>query len=299
MERSSTALAPFIARLLRRWTRDAITARKLFPLFEKLGVHVTRAHFYQPIPELRTLRPELWDKPSEAIGIDFREEAQLALLRELAAYAPELDDVPWNRTGDSYHFNNGAFGGVDAFALYGLIRHLRPRLVIEVGAGWSSLLTERALARNGEGSLRCIEPYPEPWLKGSFEVIRAQVEDLGVAPFADLQANDILFIDSSHVVKIGSDVNFLFLEVLPRLAPGVVVHLHDVFLPYEMPKSWVLEQHIFWNEQYLLQAFLMFNRAFEVLLASHFLERRHQDALKAAFPKSPWFGGGSFWMRRV
>ena len=298
MSRSTTtALAPFIARLLRRWTGDRITARKLFPLFEKLGIHVTRAHFYQPIPVLSELRPNLWDQPSQAAGIDFRADAQLALVGELAAYAHEVDAIA--ESGDGFHFNNGLFEGVDAYALYAMVRHVRPSLVIEVGAGWSSLLTDRALAKNGAGTLRCIEPYPEPWLKGSFEVIRSRAEDLGVAAFEELKANDILFIDSSHVVKIGSDVNFLILEVLPRLAPGVIVHVHDIFLPYEYPKRWVLEEHIFWNEQYLLQAFLTFNREFEVLLANHYLEQNHQHALQAAFPRSPWWGGGSFWMRRV
>jgi hypothetical protein len=296
---STTAFAPLVARLLRGWTRDTITARKLFPLWERLGFHVTRAHFYQPVPELNKLSPTLWDKPSEAIGIDFRVEAQLALLRELAPYSHELDDVPFEKSTEGFYFHNGAFGGTDAHVLYAMIRNLRPSLVIEVGSGWSTLLSDRAITRNGSGRLRCIEPYPEPWLKGSFELVSARAQDLGVAAFEELKANDILFIDSSHVVKIGSDVNFLFLEVLPRLASGVVVHIHDIFLPWEMPRNWIFDQHLFWNEQYLLQAFLAFNREFEVLLANHLLHRLHEDKLKEAFPRSPWWGGGSFWMRRV
>ena len=308
MPRFSIFLAPLVARLIGHWLRHTKTARRLFPLWEQHGFHVTPAHFYQPIPELRTLRPSLWEKPSDAVGIDFREAAQLALLRELGAYTHELDDVPFEapkrpeaRSTDAprYYFDNGAFGGTDAHVLYAMVRHLRPRQVLEVGSGWSTLVTERALAANGSGTLRCIEPYPPPWLRGSFELIRARAEDAGLAPFAELAANDILFIDSSHVVKIGSDVNFLFLEVLPRLASGVVVHVHDILLPYEMRKSWVLDEHRFWNEQYLLQAFLAFNREFEVLLGNSFLEHRHLDALKAAFPRSPWWGGVSFWMRRV
>ena len=299
MPRIPTFLAPLIARLVRRWTQDAAAAKKLFPLWEKHGFHVTPAHFYQPVPQLGALPPSLWEKPSEMVGIDFRAEAQLALLRELGAYAHELDDVPFDKEGDGYYFNNGAFGGNDAHVLYGMVRHLRPRLVIEVGSGWSTLLTQRALAKNGSGTLRCIEPYPPSWLKGSFELVRAGAQDLGVSAFEELQANDILFIDSSHVVKTGSDVNFLFLEVLPRLAPGVVVHVHDIFLPNEMPQPWVMDEHLFWNEQYLLQAFLAFNREFEVLLANAWLLHYHRDALQAAFPRSPWWGGGSFWMRRI
>jgi len=100
-------------------------------------------------------------------------------------------------------------------------------------------------------------------------------------------------------VKTGSDVNFLFLEVLPRLAPGVVVHVHDIFLPNEMPRPWVMDEHLFWNEQYLLQAFLSFNSEFEVLLANAWLLHFYREALQAAFPRSPWWGGGGFWIRRL
>jgi hypothetical protein len=108
----------------------------------------------------------------------------------------------------------------------------------------------------------------------------------------------VLFIDSSHVSKVGGDVNFLFLEVLPRLRPGVIVHLHDVFLPAEYPRDWVVEKGRFWTEQYLLQAFLTFNDAWEILLANNYLGLEHAEALRTTFPTSPWWGGGSFWMRR-
>ena len=281
-----------VARAVASLLRDPAVAGKVFSTFEKYDVHLTPAHFYAPVPDLRELSPELWSQPSELPGIDLRPAAQLALLEQLAPYAPELE-------GLQFDFDNNAFAHSDAPALYAMIRHLRPRRVIEVGSGHSSLLAAAALQRNGSGALRCIDPYPPSWLRGDFEIVRSRVQDLGVGAFADLAANDILFIDSSHVVKIGSDVNFLFLEVLPRLASGVVAHVHDIFLPYEMPQQWVLEQRLFWNEQYLLQAFLAFNSAFEVLLGNHYLQRHHHDALKKAFPRAPHAGGGSFWMRRV
>jgi hypothetical protein len=111
----------------------------------------------------------------------------------------------------------------------------------------------------------------------------------------------VLFIDSSHVVQVGGDVTHLFFQVLPRLAPGVVVHLHDIFLPREYPRAWVMEQHRFWTEQYLLQAFLRFNREFEILLSAGWLSAHHPEALAAAIPS--WDAErsrpGSFWMRRV
>jgi hypothetical protein len=116
--------------------------------------------------------------------------------------------------------------------------------------------------------------------------------------FERLEAGDILFIDSSHVVKTGSDVNYLFLEVLPRLKPGVVIHVHDIFLPHEFPKAWVMDLHLFWTEQYLLQAFLTHNAEFEVLFANAYMGARHQTEMQRTFPRSQWWGGGSFWLRR-
>ena len=116
--------------------------------------------------------------------------------------------------------------------------------------------------------------------------------------FSQLESGDILFIDSSHTVKIGSDVNYLFLEVLPRLRPGVIVHVHDIFLPFEYRRDWVLEEFRFWTEQYLLQSFLTFNSEFEVLMANYYLFHYHQDQLKAVFPNLSSWIGGSFWLRR-
>ena len=116
--------------------------------------------------------------------------------------------------------------------------------------------------------------------------------------FTALEADDVLFIDSSHVVRTGGDVTFLFLEVLPRLQPGVVVQVHDVFLPHEYPREWVVDGLRFWNEQYVLQAFLAFNSAFRVLLANSYLDARYPDALRNTFPTSPWWGGGSLWFQR-
>ena len=129
-------------------------------------------------------------------------------------------------------------------------------------------------------------------------LIENKVEDLDLEFFSQLHSGDILFIDSSHTVKIGGDVNYLFLEVLPRLKPGVIVHVHDIFFPFDYRRDWVMDELRFWTEQYLLQAFLTFNCEFEVLMANAYLGHRYLEDLKAAFPNSSWWGGGSFWMRR-
>jgi len=129
-------------------------------------------------------------------------------------------------------------------------------------------------------------------------LMEKNVQEIDLEFFFQLQSGDFLFIDSSHTIKIGGDVNYLFLEVLLRLNPGVIVHVHDVFLPFEYRRDWVLDEFRFWTEQYLLQAFLTFNSEFEVLLANYYLSHYHQEHLKAAFPDLPRWIGGSFWMRR-
>jgi predicted O-methyltransferase YrrM len=191
---------------------------------------------------------------------------------------------------------------VDALVAYCMVRHFQPRLIIEVGSGFSSLVLGDAVAKNTDSSLICIEPFPREFLREGFpglqSLIEQKVQDIDLDFFAQLESRDILFIDSSHTVKIGGDVNYLFLEVLPRLKPGVIVHVHDIFLPFEYRRDWVLDEFRFWTEQYLLQAFLTFNSEFEVLMANNYLNQYHEEALKAAFPDLSSWGGGSFWMRR-
>jgi hypothetical protein len=157
-------------------------------------------------------------------------------------------------------------------------------------------------SKNGDTKLICIEPYPGEILRNGFPglttLIERPAQEITLNEFEALGANDILFIDSSHVSKIGSDVNYLYLEILPRLKPGVIVHMHDIFLPQEYPTVWITQKMRFWNEQYLLQAFLAFNSGFEVLLANNYLGRTHRAEMQATFQKSPWRGGGSLWIRR-
>jgi hypothetical protein len=189
-----------------------------------------------------------------------------------------------------------------------MIRHFKPRRVIEIGSGMSTVLTAEAIRKNELEGRSClftaIEPFPAKFLShipGLTELLQTKVQRVPLERFCSLEANDILFIDSSHVVKIGGDVVYEYLEIIPRLKPGVLVHCHDIFLPAEYPKQWVMTNRIFWTEQYLLQAFLTHNRAFEILLAASFLHLRHPDKLAAAIgsydPVRVW--PGSFWMRRV
>jgi hypothetical protein len=285
--------------------------RRTFGMWERLVVHITPVHYFQPIPDTRRLAPELWRRTSELAGLDLREAEQVALLERLAsryarewAFPSRRTEVPWQ-----FHFNNVAFEAVDAEILYALVRDSRPRRILEIGAGYSSYVIAEAVRRNAAEGIPCeyvaIEPYPNRVLRrGIPGLTRLRQEALQAIPLVeliDLGEDDILFIDSTHVLCIGSDVNYEFLEILPRLRKGVLVHVHDVFLPAEYPRQWVMGQRRFWNEQYLLQAFLAFNDAFEVAWAGHFMHQKHPDLLERAFPsyRRDRSCPGSFWMRRA
>jgi hypothetical protein len=230
---------------------------------------------------------------------------QLSLLRDaFPLFRDEYDRIPPHPSGEteSFYLKNNRFEGLDPILAYCMVRHFKPRQIIEVGGGFSTLLLAQAAEKNGNTSLHCIEPYPAEFLTkplaGLTSVLIKKVEEVDLSVFSRLEADDFLFIDTSHVVKIGGDVNFLLLEVLPRLQPGVIVHFHDIFLPFEYPRDWVVDQHRFWTEQYLLRAFLLFNSAFEVLVTTGYLNAHYRHELKAIFPSAePWLGG-SFWMRR-
>lgn len=297
-------LSQFIATVMPRCLHSG-KFHEIFPVWERHGFHVTSAHFYQPIPDTQSLLETLWDRPSELIGIDMNDAVQLDLLRNhFPRFRHEYDQFPAEPTGEPgrFHFNNGLFDGTDALVAYCMIRHFQPRSIIEVGSGFSSLVAAEAIAKNNNSALICIEPFPLDFLRKGFPGLRSllvkKVEDVELEFFSQLGSGDILFIDSSHTVKIGGDVNYLFLEVLPRLKPGVIVHVHDIFFPFDYPRDWVMGELRFWTEQYLLQAFLSFNSEFEVLMANRYLAHRYLEDLKAAFPNSVRWGGGSFWMRR-
>jgi predicted O-methyltransferase YrrM len=296
-----------IAPLLRRLAHDPT----YFELWESYGFHVTGRHFYQPIPSMAGLPLSLWNRVSDVPGIDMQEEQQKQLLSDIVAkFKDEYMAIPTGASTQEFHYylGNAAFDAVDAEMLFALIRLFKPRRIYEVGSGFSTLLAADALRRNRADGYSCrfiaIEPYPSAELQARLpsdvELWRLPIQDVSLDEFQSLCENDILFIDSSHVCKIGSDVQFVFLEILPRIRPGVVVHVHDIFMPMEYPKRWVLDQHQFWNEQYLLQTFLSFNAAFEVLWAGQWMHINHPDLLMKAFPSySAGVLPGSFWFRRT
>src|SRR5688572_32984370 len=246
--------------------RDRIE-RLLEPMGRKLNFRFYFVRFqpyYWPIPDRRTLTDALFARRSQLPGVRLNEAGQLGLLEAFR-----------NQFGDEYATLDRAFGEVDAQVLYCMVRHFKPARVIEIGSGSSTRTTAKALLKNASEQpdrpapdFTAVEPYPAPEIRAGFpgltRLLDRRVQDVPLETFEQLQAGDVLFIDSSHVLAIGSDVQFEFLEIIPRLKPGVLVHVHDVFLPAEYPKRWVVDGR-FWDEQYLLQAFLAFNDSFEVL----------------------------------
>ncbi len=273
--------------------------KHLFPL----------GHFYSPFVDPNDMRRRetlIWHTAREMPGIRFNEQEQLLLLRNLAPYVSFID-YPVNPPADPalYYYSNDQFPVLDAEVLFTILAHYKPAHMIEIGSGFSSLiaadLNRRLLGRRMD--LTCIEPFPRQFLldgvDGITKLIVSKVEDLPIVFFEKLGKGDILFIDSSHVTKAGSDVNYLFFEIIPRLKPGVMIHIHDIFLPQEYDKKWVIDEGRNWNEQYLLRAFLQFNDSFEVIWASYFMAMYHLEEVKSVFPRFPKLGGGgSIWLRR-
>lgn len=272
----------------------------IFHFAEKNGFHITRNHFYSPIPSVHQLDKKLFEVKKD-IHIDWNENNQLELLKKFQKYANEYQYlIDKNKFNDK----NASFGWHDAPIYYFMIRHFKPKKIIEVGVGYSTIIASLAAEKNQHTKITAIDPFlrklSKPRLPDKLELIEKPVQEIPISLFEELSENDILFIDDSHVSKIGSDVNFLFLEVFPILKKGVIVHIHDIFLPKDYPSGWILNDHNrFWNEQYLLQAFLIGNSEFEVLLANAFLGYKHPNHLLNLYKTNPPVsGGGSFWIRK-
>jgi len=279
-----------------------------FKMWDAFGVSPIRHHYYQPVFNVNHLADEVWEQADPLLGINLNIEKQLSLLSSFI-YQKELADIPIGKSSNAssiFYHNNRMFGPADAEILYNVVRHFKPTRVIEIGAGYSTSLMKIALDTNrNEGVAAkhtCIEPYENPWLPelGIDEIIRERVEDVNLGQFDELKQNDILFIDSSHVLRTGGDVFTEYLHIIPKLNPGVLVHIHDIFLPYEYPREWIVNKRLFWTEQYLLQAFLAFNSGFEVLLSVNYLAKHYQNELSGACPVFGRLkkGHGSFWIRR-
>jgi hypothetical protein len=225
------------------------------------------------------------------LGINWNIDEQLATLQSFN-FQQEFKNVPENFINDTtFHFKNDSYESGDAEYWYNIIRSKKPQRIIEIGSGHSTKMARLAIQANKELDDTyhcrhiCIEPYEMPWLeKIGVEVIRKKVEDVELDFFKQLTTNDILFIDSSHMIRPQGDVLFEYLELIPTLTSGVIVHIHDIFSPRDYPKEWLVEDVIFWNEQYLLESFLSFNNEWKIIGALNFLRHHHFDLLKEKCP---------------
>ena len=272
---------------------------------------IVRRDYYSPVPDLSALPEDVWERRSAIGGVELNAAAGIEFVESrLASFVSELQ-VPLDgpREPGDFFLRNGNFESVDAELLYGVIRATAPRRVIELGSGYSTLLINlacRANARDGvEAVHEAFDPYPREQIVGTSlpdptRLTPISATDVPPGRFEELQPGDVLFVDSTHTVKLGSDVNFVILDVLPRLRPGVVVHFHDIFLPWEYPRTWFTEMQYYWAEQYLLQAFLAFNADFEVLIPAQAVAREYPERLRRVIPSfAEGASPGSMWLRRT
>ena len=276
-------------------------------IFKAVGVFPIVNHYYEPLFDDRKLKLSL-DRDRHLPGINWNNEGQLSLLSQFN-YHDELTSIPLDKVNDlSFFFNNPSLGPGDAEYLYCLIRYFKPARIIEIGSGYSTLMAKQAIEKNKQEGPSynceqiCIEPYEMPWLeKTGVQVIRKLAEDVDISFFSKLQQNDILFIDSSHIIRPQGDVLFEFLEILPTLHPRVIIHIHDIFSPKDYTKKHLVEDVLFWNEQYLLEAFLTCNNDFVIIGALNYLKTHFPDRLNSQLPilkNNPHHVPGSFWIKK-
>lgn len=285
-------------------------------VFYRHGFHLLRKHYFLPIPDEEDLGAGFWDSRSDMVGVEMNDRHALHLVEEV--FPPYLlefsESFPLRETPGrpGFHLVNGTFMAGDAHVYYSLVRHLKPKRIVEIGSGASTLVAaaacQRNLAQGGQpAELVAVEPFPVASLRqglaGLTRLIEDRVQNVDPGLFSSLQSGDILFIDSSHALRTGGDVQLEYCEILPRLAPGVLIHLHDISLPRPYPRVY-FDQQLYWNEQYLLQVLLSYSSRYEVVWPGSYLMLKYPDRLASAFPgyqemlqSFPRAEPSSFWIR--
>lgn len=272
-------------------------------------------HYYSPIPnleEIKKRKAQIFNTSNELKGINLRKEEQFALLQHFSNYYTEIpyDFINAGLTDTRYQVNNDWYKYSDAIMLYSVLRHFKPSRIIEAGSGYSSAIMLDVNERffNSKASFIFIDPFPKRLLSllndedtKQHQVIQTIVQEADPAIFTKLERNDILFIDSSHISKVGSDLNYILFEILPLLKPGVLIHFHDIFYPFELPEEWILEKKWFWNENYILRAFLSNNNSYEIINFNTWLHKEYGEWLKKNMPAcllTHKGATGSIWIRK-
>lgn len=284
----------------------------LFDRAERAGMHILPVHYYSPVPDLGALELD-HDTPHFIAASPETLDAALADLNDMVArFGSDLAAIaqrePYAATDPvtEFRFGMAPYSTLEAELLYGLIRSTRPRQIVEIGCGHTTLLIAEAIRAEHDSGYTPIFECIEPFRPGYLETLPAEVTQFRDAPlqsvpmarFLDLRAGDILFIDSSHVVRYGSDVIYELGCILPRLRPGVLVHFHDIFLPYDYPSDWLLEGRFFWNEQYMLSALLQDAPRYRIRYPLHQLYRQRRTKAEHLFPLlgQPGHRPGAYWI---
>jgi predicted O-methyltransferase YrrM len=295
---------------LKRMKAQNIELRRSLQTYNDLCCYPP-GHYYSTIVDLYEIRKNedrLWSVDKNFIsGININSEKQLNNIKDFSQYFSEMPFYPEARTGLRYYFDNKFFNTLDGLTLYSMIREYKPKKIIEIGSGFSSavMMDTNELFFTNEIEISFVEPFAER-LKSlmnendlaKYNLIEDKIQNISPEKFMQLGNNDILFIDSSHVVKTGSDVNYLLFKILPQLNKGVLIHFHDIFFPFEYPKEWIFQGRN-WNENYFLHAFLMYNSSFEVELFNSYLFQNFPSELIQCFPVIGLEGGGSIWLRKI
>lgn len=255
-----------------------------------IGIFPITNHYYEPQFNFSQLKRSLYKNRSFP-GIDFNLKKQLKNL-SLLTYKNELIELNLEKKSPNYNFNikNNFFENGDAEIYYQLIRHLKPKNILEIGSGHSTLIALEAIKKNKsvnkiETKIICVEPYENKWLDHlNIKILRKKIENLDESYYLALEKNDILFIDSSHIIRPQGDVLKIFFEIVPKLKKGTIVHVHDIFTPKDYPEKWLIEQNKFWNEQYIVEALMMNKNKYEIYLMLNYLKNNAYEELRKKCP---------------
>ena len=284
--------------------------KNVIPFIKNL--HVPPGHFYSPIisyKDVRNRQEDIWNnKKEEILDINLNLEEQFNLIQSFKKF---YDEIPFDKESNSkhrYYYNNIMYSYCDAIFLHCLLRKVKPSNLIEIGSGFSSalMLDTNDLNLNNKINLTFIEPYPNRLNsllrktdRNKIQLHQNIVQNIDLIEYQKLEENDILFIDSSHISKTGSDLNFIIFEILPRLKKGVYIHFHDIFFPFEYPKTWLLKYRRSWNEAYILRAFLMNNDSYKIKLFSTYICDKHKDWISQNMPLCLLNTGGNIWLQKT
>lgn len=298
--------------LLKKYIKSVINKLPYIKALHEINLnsHFPSGHYYSPIismEEIKKREYEIWKNADEdgIKGVELRTEEQIKLIQQFTKFYDEMPFKSEKQNNIRYYFENEYYSYTDGIILYSMINYFEPKRIIEIGSGFSSavMLDTNQLFFNNQIDLTFIDPYPgrlyslmKETDKEQTIVIETDVQLISLDIFRKLKARDILFVDSTHVTKTGSDVNYILFEILPILERGVLIHFHDIFYPFEYPKEWVFNGFN-WNEDYILKAFLMYNDKFEIKLFSEYLHKHHKDSFKD-LPLSYKNKGGNLWIQK-